>query len=255
MALLLGVFAPAGVRAAPVVLELTATVQAIRSGTNLGPEIPVEIGENVAIAIAYEGDAAPFLSLPEITTFQDALLSLEIAFESSGLVFEFGPGGFTNSIMISNDQGSPSVSLADGFTVQSSDVVASPAVEGLEAVVGTFSIDETIVSEPGGGAPDLLIRQDALPETLDLESPGFLITLFTVSLEGESPSPPIDLADVQLVPEPGDAASGLAALGALAGLYASFCTSSSAARSTKATRPSASAARGSSTRRSTPRSW
>jgi len=217
-ALLLGVFAAASVRAAPVVLELTATVQAIRPGTNLGPAIPVEIGENVAIAIAYEADAEPSTSVPEGTTYQGALLSLEIAFESSGLVFEFGPGGFSNSIMISNDQGTPGVSLSDGFTVQSSDVLVSPVVEGLAAVGGTFSIDETIVSQQGGGTPDLLIQQDALPGTLDLESPGFLITLFTVSLEGESPSPSIDLADVQLVPEPGDAASGLAALGGLAGL-------------------------------------
>jgi len=219
-ALLLGVFAPGGVRAAPVVLELTATVQAIRPGTNPGPEIPVEIGEPVAIEIAYEGDATPSSSSSASATYQGALLSLEIAFESSGLVFEFGPDGFTNSILISNDQGTPGVSLADGFTVQSSDVVVSPVVEGLEAVVGTFSIDETILIQQGGGIPDLLAQQDALPGTLDLESPGSLITLFTVSLEGESPSPPIDLADVQLVSEPGDIASGLAAVGALAGLVA-----------------------------------
>jgi len=217
VAVLLGALAPGLAPADPLSIELTAVVEGTNPGTT-GPPIPVEIGEPVTVSIEYEADAAPSVEDPLFSQFSGALLALEVHFQSSDLLFAFGPGGIPpGSISLQDDIGAVGVFLEDNLTVQTSDPTDTPLIEGLTVVAGTFSITDSINVVQGGGVPDLLVRQDLLPQgPIDVETTGTLIPLFTVGLLGQSPSPPIRLGQVQVVPEPGGALAGLGALMALA---------------------------------------
>ena len=207
--------------AAPRTIDLVGDVNLIFAGS--GPPIPVMVGETADISVEYD-DAATESALtvndPVLSTFTGSVLGLDVYFRTSDLLFSFGSGGFASGIMIQDNAGQQGVSLSDNITVSTSDPIDTPLIEGLPVVVGTFAITENISIVQGGAIPDMLIRQDLLPQgPIDVTTTGSFVTLLTLSLQGQSPSGSISFANVQLAPEPGiGIATGcaLATIGVLA---------------------------------------
>ncbi len=197
-------------------VEWGATFLTYGGGVNPGPELPIVSGEPVEIVAVFDPDAAEnpaTVGNPTFGLYTDALVSLEIYFVTSEVLYRFGSGGAAASqINLTNDSGIPGVTLDDQLSVSSADPLEAPMVLGADVVAASVVIAESINSVQGGGTPDLIESASALPaDGIDLDSPGFLVSNAAITYDGFDPTSVI-FTDVTELPEPG------AGVGALAGL-------------------------------------